>query len=292
MFSEFSFASEKAMLSNDEYSDPGNCSSYVTVVTIDTGVDTRNKKLAKYLKKDGFGSIVGWQTGGLRSFEDENGHGTHVAGIIAKEAECVKIVPISYWHQKDVHLNKTSNFVEALNYSLVFKPRIINVSGGGSLFTVQEYNALKEIEKRGILVVAAAGNEGEDIDIAENNYFPSSYDFKNIISVAAVDGNGTLSEKSNYGVESVDLAAMGVRVRGFGLNEKMVYLTGTSQATAEVSGLAARLINLRPDLTNNQLKNIILETVDKKSRLYNKLKSGGILNKNRAISRLLDLEYY
>lgn len=268
-----------------------NCQAYVTVVTIDTGLDTQNKELKKYMKNDMFGNLVGGHTNEFGSFEDQNGHGTHIAWIIARESECVKIVPISYWDEKNPKANQTSNFIKALTHSLRYNPRVINISGGGPFSTDEELIILKEIEKRGILVISAAGNNGKDIDLVENNYFPSSYRLNNMITVASVNSVGDLSETSNYGINSVDVAAFGVKIKSFGLNEQMVSLSGTSQATAQVSGLVSKIVSINPGLTNDQIKSLITKTVDKKIELRDKIRSGGVINKNRAISRSMDLIY-
>jgi subtilisin family serine protease len=141
------------------------------------------------------------------------------------------------------------------------------------------------------LVISAAGNNGKDIDLVENNYFPSSYRLNNMITVASVNSVGDLSETSNYGINSVDVAAFGVKIKSFGLNEQMVSLSGTSQATAQVSSLVSKIVSINPGLTNDQIKSLITKTVDKKIELRDKIKSGGVINKNRAISRSMDLVY-
>lgn len=268
-----------------------NCPTYINVVTIDTGVDTKNKELERFFIKSESGKVVGLKTNrGLDSFEDQNGHGTHVASIIAKEANCVKIIPISYWDELNKKNNKTENFVFALEMSLKFNPRIVNISGGGPDFNSREVDLIREMDKRGILVVAAAGNNGYNIDLSENFFFPSSYQLKNVISVAAVNEKGELAKISNYGIKSVNIAAPGVDVKGFGLNGNIVYLTGTSQATAIVSGLAAKVLTVNPKLLNTQVKKIIIEAVDKKKDLFDKVSSGGVINKERTIFRAADYE--
>src|SRR4029077_10572959 len=104
------------------------------------------------------------------------------------------------------------NTVKAINYAIDHGARIINYSGGGPEFSEEEYLAIKRAESKGILFVAAAGNERQNTDLVENYYYPSAYRLSNIISVAATDIHNNLLPSSNWGKKSVDVAAPGENI--------------------------------------------------------------------------------
>jgi len=129
--------------------------------------------------------------------------------------------------------------VEALKYAVDHNVDVINYSGGGPEPAAEELRVLKEAERKGILVVAAAGNEESNIDDKKKAYFPASYGLKNIITVTAHDEDLRILPSSNYGRSSVDIFAPGYRIKSSLQNGRTGYLTGTSQATAFVTGVAA-----------------------------------------------------
>lgn len=152
---------------------------------------------------------------------DFKGHGTQVASIIAGAKDEVGIQGIS----QDAYIRpirvlnrdgtgSTSHLLESLQY-IYENPgiRIINLSLGGPSYDRILEEAFKAFEKDNqVLIVAAAGNGGDDgrgDDNDQKPYYPSSYDSSSIISVASVDSKGDLSNFSNYGQDSVDIAAPG-----------------------------------------------------------------------------------
>ena len=156
---------------------------------------------------------------------DLNGHGTQVAGIIAGAVNGVGIQGISQnvgikplrvagsdgivnmWDVASavLYISKRNNF------------RIINLSLSSLFKNPLLEEVLEELEEENeILVICAAGNGGNDGNGDNNDYFPrypASYDYENIISVASIDQKGQLSNFSNFGLESVDLAAPGENIR-------------------------------------------------------------------------------
>ena len=135
-----------------------------------------------------------------------------------------------------------------------------------------------------IVVCAAGNNNGNDNDNITNTVYPASYSSVNIISVAATDHNDTLALFSNIGLSSVDLAAPGTSIWSTYYDGNYASMTGTSMATPHVSGVAALVKAVHPSLTFEQIKNIILSTVDVKSSLSGKVASGGRLNAYNAVS--------
>jgi thermitase len=173
-----------------------------------------------------------------------------------------------------------------LNYAVDHGARIINYSGGGPEFSEDEYLAIKKAEAKGILVVSAAGNEHQNTDLTENYYYPAAYRLSNIISVASTDINNNLLPSSNWGKTHVDVAAPGENIFSTLPNGRYGYMTGTSQATAFVTGIAALLLSKDPTLTPVQLKEMIMSSVDRFPQLETKLVTGGRVNAYGALLAL------
>ncbi len=222
------------------------------IAVIDTGVDYLHPDLANNIwmnpaelngaadaDDDGNGyvdDILGWDFAGSNK-ENPNdpdndpmdtgvgAHGTHVAGIIAAEANNASGVAGIIWYSKLMALKvkaDDSSFIEdfdviqAIYYARDMGARIINCSFGGEESSVNEETAFADLETAGVLAVCAAGNgddsgNGIDTDGPVKNY-PSCYTFDNIISVAAGDSDDNLAGFSNYGLVSVDLMAPGVNI--------------------------------------------------------------------------------
>ncbi len=243
----------------------------VTVAVIDTGINYFHEHLSKniYLKKDKVGSSENFGADfsqghlGKKTFKplDFHGHGTHVAGIIKSIHPNVRIIPIKYFSEKASGEQNLVNSIKALEYAVDMGVDIINYSGGGP--EADPFNAKRELEivkkakQKGILIVAASGNNGSNIDIKENAYYPASYNLDNILSVGAYDQNLELLKSSNYGVGTVHVAAPGYRINSSSVKTN-ARMSGTSQATAFVSGIAALIKANHPELSYTEIKNIIV----------------------------------
>jgi subtilisin family serine protease len=130
------------------------------------------------------------------------------------------------------------------------------------------------------LFVFAAGNDGMNND--EYPTAPSSLNQENTISVAATLSDMKLASFSNYGIKRVDVAAPGVGIYSSIPGGRFLEVSGTSQAAPYVAGVAAKLKEIRPELTPSELKKILIMTVDKKEFLQAKIISGGMVNIARA----------
>lgn len=271
----------------------------VIVAVIDTGIDAGHQDLSKNIWHNTENSNeYGWNfVTNQPNPRDKHGHGTHVAGIIGALADLdagvsgvvhkVSIMPVKYYSDLNPGSVNLRNAVKAINYAVDHGAQIINYSGGGPEFCEDEYLAIKRAEQRGILFVAAAGNEHQNADFIGNYYYPSSYRLSNIISVAATDINNDLIPSSNWGHNKVDVAAPGENIFSTLPGGRYGYMSGTSQATAFVTGIAALLLSQNPNLTPVQIKQIIMKSVDHFSNLKGKVASGGRVN---AYSALLLLE--
>lgn len=213
----------------------------IIVAVIDTGVDINHEDIKDHLWISKDGKSNGWNFVDNNSVLTDNiGHGTHIAGIIASASPNVSLMILKYYDSDSVsHKKAFDNSLKALRYAIDNKADIINYSGGGSGSSIEELELLKEAESKGIIVVSAAGNESKDIDI--NPYYPASYKLSNIITVASLGADGKLLQESNYGYNTVDIAAPGEDVLSALPGNRHGYLTGTSQATAFITSIVASI---------------------------------------------------
>ena len=281
------------------------------VAVIDTGIDINHPDLKDNIWVNPGESGDGKETNGVD--DDRNGykddvhgwdfvnddnsvfdnaandsHGTHVAGTIAAEGNnSLGVVGVN-WQSKVMSAKflgpnggYTSDFVEALNYAVAEGATISNNSWGGGDFSYTTRDAIRAADTKGHLFVASAGNDGRDTDAIA--HYPSSYDSSNIIAVAATDRKDSLAGFSNYGANSVDLAAPGVSILSTIPNNKYALYYGTSMAAPHVSGVAALLKSNSPGLDDNKIKDRILSTVDPRAGLQGTTFSGGRLSAARAL---------
>ncbi|HKQ98885.1 MAG TPA: S8 family serine peptidase, partial [Candidatus Polarisedimenticolia bacterium] len=272
----------------------------VVVAVIDTGVDYTHPDLAaniyindgeiagNNLDDDGNGfvdDVRGWDFVNHDNDPiDDAGHGTHVAGTIgavsdngagvAGVAWQVRLMPIKFLGAGGS--GTTADAISSIDYATLMGVDIMSNSWGGGGFSQAMLDAIRDANDADILFVAAAGNNGTNTDVS--TFYPADYDAPNILSVAATDRTDHLASFSNYGVATVDLAAPGVdilstlRGGGYGL------LSGTSMATPHVSGAAALIRSVAPDIDVAHLRQRILSQVDPIPGLAGSLASGGRLN--------------
>jgi subtilisin family serine protease len=269
-------------------------SEKVIVAVIDTGIDANHPDLKGNLWHKPGTDEYGWDfVFNKKNPIDVNGHGSHIAGIIGATAKGrrgvvgvsphVSIMPLRYFADENVNTDTVANTVKAVDYAIENGARIINYSSEGKGFNVAEYRALERAGKHGILVVVAAGNSGENNDTVDSPTYPASYDLPNVLAVAATNIHNELLPISNYGPTKVAVAAPGEGIFSTMPHGRYGYNTGTSQATAFVSGVAALLLSENPSLTPVELKKIIMSSVDKEPGLKNKVASGGRVNAYKAV---------
>ena len=214
---------------------------------------------------------------------DGHGHGTHVNGIIKSVFPDVKILSLKYYNPNVSGKENLIAAVKALRYAVEKNVNIINYSGGGPEMSSEELRILRLAEKKGILIVAAAGNEKSNIDDKRHAYYPASYNLPNIITVMAHDKNAKILNFSNYGKLNVDISAPGHGIRSSFPHEQAGKLTGTSQATAFVTGVTALIKSQFPKLSAVQIKKIIRNSARKRKSLEGKCITGGILDAEKAL---------
>jgi len=209
---------------------------------------------------------------------DLHGHGTHIAGVVKSVHPGVKILAIKYHNPNASGEANLASTIKAIKYAIEQNVDIINYSAGGSTASLEELAVLKLAERKGILVVAAAGNEHSNIDDKRNAFYPASYGLSNIITVGAHDESLNIISASNFGRHSVDIAAPGLRIRGPIPGNGAAYMTGTSQATAFVTGVAALIKAKHPSMKYTQVKNIILSSSQRVRNFEGKIFGAGKLD--------------
>lgn len=228
---------------------------------------------------------------------DDNGHGTHCAGTIGGVGDNgigvtgvnwqVSILPVKFLTGEGS--GSLADAVDAINYSTKMGVNVMSNSWGGGGFSQTMFDAIKAAKDKGILFVAAAGNDTENADVSP--MYPAGYQVENIISVAATDNRDQLASFSNYGAKSVHLSAPGVNIwssvpeaaRG----KKYDSFSGTSMATPHVSGAAALLWSANEGMTYADIKARLLATVDPVRGLRRKTITGGRLNVYNALTNTI-----
>ncbi len=274
----------------------------VVVAIIDSGVDFEHVDLTSAawlnesevpsngLDDDGNGfvdDVGGWDfVDSDAQPRDELGHGSAVAAIVGARLNRRGMAGVA----PDATLMAVracaaacsmSALIAAVEYSVRNGANIINLSlGGRGEFFEPLSDALDMAEDSGILVVAAAGNLGADND--EHPFFPASFPNGNIIAVAASDRWDAISEFSNIGRRSVDLAAPGEDVLTVA-GDSWGSLSGTSFASAHVTGVAALMKALAPDLTAERVRESLLDHAETLSQMDGWLVTGGRLDAGAAV---------
>jgi subtilisin family serine protease len=215
---------------------------------------------------------------------DTHGHGTHVAGIIKSIFPDVKLLALKYYNPQASGQSNLNATIKALEYAVDMNVDAINYSGGGPEPSDEELRILKKAEAKGILVIAAAGNERSNIDEKKNAYYPASYGLSNIITVGAHDEDLNIISSSNYGKKSVDIAAPGFRIKSAIHNSGAGYMTGTSQATAFVTGVVAMIKSQYPSFNYHQIRNVVISSSVKIDNFKDKILGAGKLDAQQALA--------
>jgi subtilisin family serine protease len=287
--------------------DESSIKNEVIVAVIDTGVDyshddLKNKMWVNKYEIPGDGidnddngyidDIYGWnfcdKSGELISDKNlsKNDHGTMCAGIIAADHNHIGIIGVAgNANIKIMSLKvlegkkregKVANVVKAIKYAEKMGASIYNLSFNTYVDNKSLENAIQESNM--LFVVSAGNNEKYNgINIDQLHSYPASYNFSNLITVANIDSNQNLFISSNYGNNTVDIAAPGTKIYSTITKNKYGYDTGTSMAAPVVSGVAAVLFAYYNGIDAYNVKNIILNKATKDDKLANRIAEGRIL---------------
>ena len=197
-------------------------------------------------------------------YNDGNGHGTHVAGTIAAYDNNEGVVGV--YPGVDMHIVKifndngqwtyASDLIDAITQCQDAGSNVVNMSLGGGSSSTTERNAMQSFTDAGMLLVAAAGNDGNSA-----KSYPASYDA--VMSVAAVDSNENRASYSQYN-DQVEIAAPGSAVQSTYPTNTYASLSGTSMATPHVAGGAALVWSYFPQCSNNQIRSALNATAEDK----------------------------
>ena len=238
-------------------------------------------------------------------------HATHVAGIaggvgnngigIAGVNWSVGLMSLKFLDQNG--FGDTSDAIDACQYARTMRNlwettghtkganvRIVNGSFGGGLFSQQFFDAINQLNGAGILFVAAAGNI-DNGTLEPNNdlvpHFPSNFDAPNIISVAATTTLDTLADFTHFGGTTVDIGAPGESILSTTPLNTFSIFDGTSMAAPQVSGAAALLWAQNPNLTVQQVKNLLMANGTVVSNFSGKVLSGRRLHVGNSMQGLI-----
>lgn len=252
----------------------------VVVAVIDTGVDynhedlknniwTNTKEIAgNGIDDDSNGyvdDVHGWNFNGSNNNTlDDNGHGTHVSGTIAGENNGYGVTGIAYNSQimavKVLNGSGSGSYSAIANgiyYAVDNGANVINLSLGGDYSNRTLKSAVEYASSKGVIVVMAAGNDGDS-----SPDYPARYANNSGIAVGAVDRNNNLADFSNRSGSSeiTYVTAPGVDVYSTVPNNQYAAYSGTSMASPHVAGVVALMLSANSSLTESQIRQIITGT--------------------------------
>lgn len=209
---------------------------------------------------------------------DYNGHGTHVAGIIAGRASefgIVGVAPRTYLYAVKAFNRRgsanLSDLLSAINWCIENKMQVVNMSFGMDKMSESLRQAIQIAHRKGIVMVAASGNRAlTHID------YPARY--PETIAVTSISKNGKISPFSNMG-KGVDIAAPGDKIPSAWLNNGKREMSGTSMAVPHVTGTVALLLYLNRSLNPEQIRYLLTQSSTKVQNLAGM----GVLNSYQAI---------
>lgn len=276
--------------------------SNIVVAVIDTGIRRTHEDLLANVWTNQAAGGYGWNAlNATGTPADDEGHGSHVSGILGAVGNNAKGVTGVAWRVQimacksfDAGRNGSdSDIIEGLEFAITNGARIINMSLSGTAFSASLSNAVFAARQAGIIVVASCGNEAANVDAAPR--YPACYDIDNIISVAASTRTDDLWVSSNYGATNVDLAAPGHQITStfaFSDSQYIGPLSGTSAAAPYVAGACALLLAKYPTESHQQVIARVLAGVDPLPALAGKCVTGGRLNLRKALSPPISLAFH
>ena len=306
----------------EAYPIPKEETKNVIVAIIDTGIDYQHPDLQEQMwtnpneipdnkfDDDGNGyidDIYGWdfvhndasicdyivtKRGTSANPDDNDNHGTHIAGIIGATANNnigiagvasnvnIQIMSLKI-HGGISAAGSVANAIKAIHYAESMGADICNLSWGTTTYS----QALElVIRESSMLFVTAAGNTGQNNN--STPVFPANLRLPNLISVGFINYNGNLDEESNYGVSTVDIAAPGKDIYSTLVGGSYGYLSGSSMAAPYITGLATMIYAYQDNIYPAQVKEQIINTMTPLDSLNGYLINAGIPNAKEAITSM------
>ncbi len=288
----------------------------IKVAVIDTGVDYKHSdlkeqiwtNLAELNGKKGIDDDKNGYVDDIHGYDffnkdgdpmDDNGHGTHCAGVIGAIHDNkigvagvmgeVSIIPVKFLSAQGS--GDSEQAILGLDYAVKIGVDITSNSWGGADFSKVLREAILNASNAGIVFVAAAGNDSRDNDQAP--HYPASYDSPNIISVGGLTAQNELAEWSNYGAVSVLIAAPGKNINSTIRNNSYKIYSGTSMATPHVAGVIGLLLSKEGRVPHAELKERLMATSDEVSKLRGKVKrESGRINAYNLLSDIRPIKRF
>jgi len=278
----------------------------ISVAVIDTGVDYNHPELKDNIFENtgeiagngidddanGFiDDMRGWNFAGVSTNDpvDDNDHGTHCAGTIgAKGNDGNKIAGVT-WNTRILPIKfltasgsgSLADATKAIQYATMMKVNIMSNSWGGGGFSQTMFDAIKEAQAKGILFIAAAGNDSQNSD--NSAHYPAGYQLDNVFAVAATTNLDTLASFSTYGKRSVHIAAPGHKIYSSVSRGRYDTFSGTSMATPHVAGGAALVWGTDTNMSYSQVKERLMKSRDFVPSLTRKVAASGRMNVYNAV---------
>lgn len=265
-------------------------SNEVVIAVLDTGVDLNHPDLKPKIAA-GFDCV-----NGDAHAQDDNGHGTSIAGIIGAETDNKEGIAGICWHCTflPVKVLDAANFgfyswwVKGIHFAVRENANIIVICMGGNQFSQTLKDTVDFAYDNGVLLISITHNFGND-----EVYYPGG--FENVIAVGATDMNDERWTNSSFG-SHLDVVAPGVSIMSATKGGAYTRWTGTSQAAAHVAGLAALLLSFKPELTPAEVRAVIQRTAEDEVGLaaedtpgWDRYYGHGRINAYSAIASMADI---
>jgi subtilisin family serine protease len=288
--------------------DVASANPKTVVAVIDTGLDTThpvmtgtnavwtnpNEIPGNGIDDDGNGyidDVHGWNfVDNSPTMYDDDSHGTHVSGIILSVDQNIystplhdaniRIMPLKFLNGSGV--GSASDAISAIYYAVDNGAAILNNSWGGPDYSTALAEAIAFTYTKGVLFVAAAGNNGTSND--STPMYPANYDTPNVLAVAATTDADYIASFSNFGPSTVPLGSPGVFILSTIPNDSFGTMSGTSMATPFVTGTAAQMRFAAPGMLGYQLKSILQGQVSSIPQLVNLVTTAGRLDSATSVA--------
>lgn len=271
----------------------------VTLAVVDSGVDYNHPELIHRIKRktqewpangvdDDNNSfvddVIGWDfVRGLHLPMDRTGHGTAMAAIMAGTLangqgaagvcpQC-SIMPIRFINWEG--LGDTEDAILGIRYAVMEGASVINISFAGEGYDSDLLDAIRFAAERDVVVVVAAGNDGENLN--ESSIYPAKFLEGNMLTVTGTDINNQVFDGANWSAKYVSLGAPGDEIIEPWFKSWDVG-SGTSQATAVVTGAVGLVRSIAPELNASEVVSLIKSTVQVFPQLQKKVITGGCLD--------------
>jgi subtilisin family serine protease len=283
-------------------------SKQIKVAVIDTGVDYNHPDLrdqmwvnerelngTKGVDDDGNGYVDDIYGHDFSNDDgdpmDGHGHGTHCAGVIGaihnNQTGIAGVMPnvtlVAIKFLSDSGSGGTDQAIAAIEYAIKAEVDVMSNSWGGGKYSQALEETIKRASDAGIIFVAAAGNSSENTD--SDPHYPSNYEIPNVVSVGALTAQNNIAKFSNFGPETVDIAAPGKKINSTVTNNKYKVFSGTSMAAPHVAGALGLLVAHNGKMDHEDMMDRLIATAEPVPTLRGKVKSlSGSLNAYNLLS--------